>query len=121
MRRLLWGFTLLVAAGPVVAAAGDREGEKPAPAEQVKSLIADYDKSQREFYAALNKAKTEDEQAKAQEKRPKPEAVAARLLELAEESPNDAGVTPVALVHIVTLPLHGAEAKLRHLALERLA
>jgi hypothetical protein len=101
MRRLIWGFTLLVAAAPAAADPDDKADEKPA--EQVKSLIADYQKSKQEL------------------KRPKPEALAARLLELAEENPGDEGVTPVALVHVVTLPLRGEDGKkLRQLALERL-
>lgn len=121
MRRLIWGFTLLVAAGPASAAPDGKEGAKPEPADEVKSLIADYQKSQQEFYDAIGKAKTAEEQSKVQEKRPKPEAVAARLLELAEQNPKDPGVTPVALVHVVTLPLYGEEGKkLQHLALERL-
>ena len=120
MRRLVWGFTLLLAAGPLAAAAHDKKDDKPAPADEVKSLIADYQKSQQEFYDALGKAKTADERTKAQEKRPDPEALAVRLLELAEQNPEDAGVTPVALVHIVTLPLRGGDGT-KHLALERLA
>jgi hypothetical protein len=101
MPQLIWGFMLLVAAGPAIAAPDDKVDEKLAPADQVKSLMADYEKSQ---------------------KRAEPEALAARLLELAEENPEDEGVTPVALIHVVTLQMRGAEAtKLRRLALERLA
>jgi hypothetical protein len=117
MRRLIWGFTLLVGAGPAVAALDD----KAAPADQVKSLIADYQTGQQEYYEAIGKAKSADEQIKAQEKRPKPQALAIRLLELVEQNPTDPGVTPVALVHVVTLPLNGAEGtKLQRQALEQL-
>jgi len=117
MRRLLCGFTLLLAAVPVAAAPDDKEDDKPTPADEVKSLIADFQKSQR----AAARPRTGDEQAKEEEERLKPEAVAARLLELAEENPEDPGVTPVALIHVLTLPLYRTEGtKLQHLALERL-
>jgi hypothetical protein len=112
---------LLLAAVPVAAAPDDKEDDKPTQADEVKSLIADFQKSQREYQAAIGKAKTADEQAKAEEKRLKPEAVATRLLELAEQNPEDPGVTPVALIDVITLPLYGTEGtKLQHLALKRL-
>src|SRR5579872_5571109 len=121
MRRLIWGFTLLVAAWPAAAAPDDKSDDKPSPAEQVKTLMADYQNGQQEYYAAVGKAKTAAEQTKALEKRPDPEALAAKLLELSEQNPDDEGVTPVALVNVMTLPLRGGEGtKLRQQALEKL-
>jgi hypothetical protein len=120
MRRLAWGVALLLAAGPARAAPDDKP-DKPAPADEVKTLVADYQKAEQEFYDLLRAAKTPEDQAKAVEKRPKAEPVAARLLELAEQNPKDPGVTPAALVQVVTLPLQGPEGtKLRDKALERL-
>ena len=117
MRRLAWGFTLLLAAGPAVA----DQDVKQAPADQVKSLIDAYEKGEQEFFASLTAAKSPDERAQAQQKRPKPEPVAARLLELAEQNPNDAGVTPGALIHVLTLRMRGAgRTKLRDRVLVRL-
>jgi hypothetical protein len=91
------------------------------PGDQVKSLIADYQKRQQDFYDAIAKAKTADEQVKAQEKRPQPEVLATRLLELVEQNPTDPGVVPIGLVHVITLPLNGADGRnLQHQALAQL-
>ena len=120
MRNLAWGAGLLLAAVPAFAAPDDKPDDK-SPADQVKAVVADYQKAEQDFYDKLRAAQTPEEQEKLADKRPKPEPVAARLLELAEKNPKDPGVMPEALVQVVTLRFQSAEGmKLRDKALDLL-
>ena len=121
MRNLAWGAALLLAAAPAEAPPHDKPDDK-SPAGQVKAVVADFEKAEQDFYDKLRAADTPEERTKLLEQRPKPEPVAARLLELAEKNPKDPGVVPEALVQAATLRVQGEEGmKLRDKALDALA
>jgi len=112
MRYMVMGAALLLAWGPALSAADDKPDKKDlTPAEEYKALIAAYQKQQEECYALLREAKTDEERQRIfTEKMPKPDKVAVRLLELAEENSKDVGVVPDALIWVVTNGGHGADA-----------
>jgi hypothetical protein len=112
MRCVIMGVALLLAWGPALGAADDKPDKKDlSPAEEVKKLTADYEKEQQNFYKLYGEAKTDEERQKlVNEKMPKPDKVAAQLLELAEKNPKDEGVVPDSLIWIVTNGGYGVEA-----------
>jgi hypothetical protein len=85
----------------VLPAARALDEPKP-PAEQYKALVAEYQKAQEDFRAALQEAKTPEERQKViQEKQPQPDKFAGRFLELAEKNAKDP-VAVEALVWVVS-------------------
>jgi hypothetical protein len=121
MRCLVLGVCLLLAGGPALRAADDKPDLSPA--DEVKKLAEEFVKSQEEFEQEYRKAKTPEERQKLiNEKMPKPEKTATRLLELAEKNPKDAGVVPDALIWVVTHGGNGGDAaKSKDRALDLLA
>jgi hypothetical protein len=119
MRYVVMGVALLLAWGPALLAADDKP-DKPdkkelTPAEEYKALVADYQKQQEECYKLLREAKTDEERQNIfNEKMPKPDKVAVRLMELAEKNPKDEGVVPDALIWVVTVAGSGVEAGKRN-------
>jgi hypothetical protein len=119
MRCMVLGACLVLAWGPALTAADDKPDLSPA--DQVKKLIADFDKAQQDFYKEYGEAKTQEERQKLiNEKMPKPDKTATQLLELAEKNSKDEGVVPDALIWIVT-HTSGDAAKSRERALDLLA
>jgi hypothetical protein len=97
------GGMLLLALMPALQSQ-DKAGKAATPAEQYKTILADYEKAAADFRKALDNAKTPEEQQKVfQEKDPekKRDAFAARFLELAEKNPTDP-VAVDALVWVAT-------------------
>src|SRR5262249_25403546 len=93
IRRLSLLFLVLV---PVALPAGDDSKDKekspkpPTPQEQFQALLGEVRKEQGEAIKAYREAKTEAEREKAkQDYLKKPQAFAARVLEIAEKNPKD--------------------------------
>jgi hypothetical protein len=110
-RRTYWTLVLLVCV-PALRAADDKtkSGDKPAtPAEQYKALVDKFQAAQRAFSQAYQQAKTDAERQKAfEEKYPKPQDYAGRLVELAKKHPTDP-VAVDALAWIATNVRSGKE------------
>ena len=122
MRSIALGVAVALAWGPVLWAADDKPDKKDqAPADEVKSLIADYEKAQTEFYTKYGQAKTEQERTKLLSEMPQPDKTAARLFELAQKHPNDEGVCPKALIWVIQYGHYsGARMEARTKALDQL-
>jgi AhpC/TSA family len=87
LRTVTAGWLLLAA---VLARADDPPKQPPTPAEQLQALKREYDEAMSAYRKAATTAKTDEERQKAfEEKYPKPEAFAARFLELAEKNSTD--------------------------------
>ena len=106
MKRLLLGVLLLPAI-TFAARADDppktQEEKKPlTPAEEYKAVVADFNKANKEFSEAYQKAKTDEERNKAfEDKYPKIDKFCERMMELAKKNPKD-GAAIDALVWVVT-------------------
>lgn len=122
MRYVVMGVALLLAWGPALSAADDKPDKKDlTPAEEYKALAADFQKEQEEFYKLVREAKTDEERQKLyDEKMPKPDKTAKRMLELAEMNPKDTGVVPDALIWVVNFDRSGGEGKNKDKALDLL-
>jgi hypothetical protein len=99
MRSIALGVAVALAWGPALWAADDKPDKKDqTPADEVKSLIADYEKAQTDFYTKYGEAKTDEERTKLQSEMPQPDKTVARLFELAQKNPKDESVCPKALI-----------------------
>jgi hypothetical protein len=100
MRATALGALLMLATTPALWAQKD-DKDKPAQrskaAEEVQSLIQEYEQAQQDFFKKYNEAKTAEEKKKLEDEYPKPDKLIARMTELAEQNPKDAGVVPVAM------------------------
>lgn len=131
MHRILWTVPLLLA--PVLWAAEPQDkpkdkpkaekpkAQKPKPdepkpdkpptrAEQLQAVMEEYQKAQQEFFKSYQEAKTDEERQKlAEEKYPRPEKFAARVMAIAEADPKDA-VSFDAVLWVVNNVRGGAES-----------
>lgn len=78
------------------------------PAQQYQAILQEYNRAQQEFFNAYQAAKTAEERGEAAKLRPRPEAYAGRLLQLAQASPDDPAAFD-ALVWIVQNVSRGSE------------
>src|SRR5262249_17791392 len=84
------GLLLLALTVPALAAAGQQKEKPAAPAEQYQALVKGYQDAMQSYSEALGRAKTYEERMKVlDEVYPKPEKLAPRFLELAEQYPQD--------------------------------
>src|SRR4051812_35203480 len=90
MYRIARGLLILALAVPTLAAAGQPTKEPAAPAKQYQALVKVYQDAMQSYSDALGKAKTYEERLKvSDEVYPKPEKLAPRFLELAENYSQD--------------------------------
>jgi hypothetical protein len=90
MSRTITGLLILALAVPALAAAGPPKEQPAAPAEQYQALVKVYQDAMQTYSEALGKAKTYEERLKVfDEVYPKPEKLAPRFLELAENYSQD--------------------------------
>jgi hypothetical protein len=99
MSRTFTGVLALLLVMPALAAQDDtkkkpREDQPQPPEEQYKALQKEYQTAQQEYSKAMRAAQTNEERQKVfADKYPKPQAFAARFLELAQKNPK----SPVAV------------------------
>jgi len=90
MSRIVRGVVALALAVPALAAAGPPTERPATPAQQYQALVKVYQDALQTYSQALGKAKTYEERQKVfDEVYPKPEKLAPRFLELAENYPQD--------------------------------
>ena len=103
MHRIVAGVLVLVLGMSVVAAEDEGQGKQPAtPEQQYKALLKKYNDAFQEYAKAFRAAKTpQDRQKVVQEKYPRPDQYAAKVLELAEKHPKEP-FAEAALIWIMT-------------------
>src|SRR5215467_14327487 len=91
MNRLIRGILVLVLGISVMAAEDKGQDRKPtAPEQQYKALLKEYNDAFQEYAKAFREAKTpQDRQKVIQEKYPRPDKYASKILELVEKNPNE--------------------------------
>jgi hypothetical protein len=91
MNRIAGGLLTLVLAMAVAAAEDDGRDKKPATAaQQYRALLKQYNDAFQDYAKAFRAAKTpQDRQKVIQEKYPRPDKYAAKVLELAEKHPRE--------------------------------
>src|SRR5436189_96537 len=91
MHRFAGGILVFVLGVSVVAAAGDGQDQQSAtPEQQYRALLREYNYSFQAYAQAFRAAETPQDRRKvAQEKYPRPEKYAAKVLELVEKNPKE--------------------------------
>jgi hypothetical protein len=90
MKHLAGGVLLLLLAWPA-ARADDKPKDEPTPKAKYDALVKEHQKAQQEFFSAIGKATTpEEQQKKMADASPAMEKVLAKFVELAEKHPKDA-------------------------------
>src|SRR5262245_31272866 len=103
MNRIVGGILVLVLGLSVPAAEDEGQDKKPAtPEQQYQALLTEYNDAFQDYAKAFREAKTpQDRQKVVQEKYPRPDKYASKVLELAEQNPK-APFTEEALIWIMT-------------------
>jgi hypothetical protein len=92
--------------------------DKPSAADQYRALVKEHTTAVQEYNNALREAKTPEERKKVtDEKRPQPQKLAGRFLELAEKNPKD----PVAVDALIWVATFGYQSPEAGQALDALA
>lgn len=100
--RIVANLLVLLLAMPALASQDKTKNEPMTPAEQYMALLKEHSDAMRAFQMAYQKAKTQEERNKVfEEKYPKPDKLAPKMLDLAEKNPKDP-VAVDALVWVVT-------------------
>jgi hypothetical protein len=107
MDRIVGGILVLVLGIAVVAAEDEGQGKKPAtPEQQYKALLKEYNDAFQDYARAFREAKTpQDRQKVVEEKYPRPDKCALKILELVEKHPKEP-FAEEALIWILTNEPH---------------
>src|SRR5437660_403994 len=91
MHRIVAGILVLVLGMSVVAAEDEGQGKQPAtPEQQYKALLKEYNDAFQEYAKAFRAAETPQGRQKVfQEKYPKPDKYASKVLGLVEKNPKE--------------------------------
>src|SRR6184192_3618141 len=103
MHRFVTGILVLVLGMSVVGAQDEGQDQQPAtPEQQYQALLKEYNQAFQEYANAFRAAQTpQDRQKVVQEKYPRPDQYASKVLELVEKNPTDP-FAEEALIWIVT-------------------